>query len=101
MATLLKQNHAIQDFLTNGHAEVAELFAGTGQVSKAFARLGAKIVAVGDIDEDAQDMLKHEHPNAMIMGDTARLDPHHKIPTPPLSGGIRGMGYVRECRSPH
>ena len=38
------------------------------------ARLGADIIAVGEIDEDAQDMLRHEHPNAMVMGDTARLE---------------------------
>ena len=91
MAALLKQNHAILDFLTNGHAEVAELFAGTGQVSKAFARLGAEIVAVGDVDEDAQDMLKHEHPNAIIMGDTARLE-YKNIPCAlrtARAGGLR------------
>ena len=46
------------------------------QLSKAFARLGAEIVAMGEVDEDAQDMLtgRHEHPRAMIMGDTARLE---------------------------
>ena len=53
------------DFLTNGNAEVAELFAGTGQLSNAFARLGAEIVATGEVDEDAQDMLRHKHPRAI------------------------------------
>ena len=38
------------DFLTDGHVEVAELFAGHGQLSKALALRGARIVAVGEID---------------------------------------------------
>ena len=43
MAALLEQDHTNKvDFLTNGHAEVVELFAGTGQLSKAFAGLGAR-----------------------------------------------------------
>ena len=48
MAALLRPNHTSRvDFLTDGHTEVAELFAGRGQFSKAFARLGADVVAMG------------------------------------------------------
>ncbi|KAH8062954.1 hypothetical protein JL721_8569 [Aureococcus anophagefferens] len=61
------------DYVTDGHVEVVELFAGRGQLSKAALR-GARIVAVGEIDETALEMLRAEHPDALAMGDTARLE---------------------------